>query len=167
MEQAQRSISEIETKLNNLLDKLNKTENKADLTDESLSLIEEAFLTLEIALKNLEGQDEEDNFTLESNLYDEVSSRINEYRQLFKSIRTGAMGSKSQCIEDICRFCVIHNKTFDQVLEVTSYYLQNTQYACNADRFIYHIDSISGKEKSRIETIFEEYENKESTWKTI
>lgn len=112
-------------------------------------------------------QDEEDNFTLESNLYEEVSSRINEYRQLFKSIRTGAMGSKSQCIEDICRFCVTHNKTFDQVLEVTSYYLQNTQYACNADRFIYHIDSISGKEKSRIETIFEEYENKESIWKTI
>lgn len=102
---------------------------------------------------------DEDDVELNTSILDEVTLRIDEYRKLFKGIqgRTGAMGNRQQCIENLSRFCGLNNKTFDEILEVTNWYLQHTQYPSNADNFIYHTDSVSGKEKSRIEVCFEEY----------
>jgi len=111
---------------------------------------------------------EEGDIELNTSVLDIVTARIDEYRNLFKSVkRSGIMGNKQQCIENLSRFCATHNKTFDEVLEVTQMYLQGTTYPANADNFIYHHDSITGKEKSRMETIFDEQQDKTEVWKVI
>lgn len=100
---------------------------------------------------------EEGDTELDTSIIDEITSRIQEYRLLFKPVRTGAMGNKQKCIEDMTRFCATFDKTFDDCLEVTRWYIQHTQYPSNADNFIFHTDPVSGKEKSRLEVCFEEY----------
>lgn len=109
----------------------------------------------------------EEGIELDDSIYNEVERRIDEYRRLFKSVRTGGMGNKRTCIDDISKYCATNDKSFDDILEVTQWYLQNAKLPCNADNFIYHTDPVSGKIKSRIETIFDEYQNQEETWKTI
>lgn len=100
---------------------------------------------------------DEDDIELGTDTIDLVRSRIEEYRSLFKGLRVGAMGNKQLCIEYLSKFMTLNNKTFDEILDVTKWYLGRTQYPKNADNFIYHTDSNSGKEKSLLETIFEEY----------
>lgn len=100
---------------------------------------------------------DEDDIELGTDTIDLVRSRIEEYRSLFKGLRVGAMGNKQLCIEYLSKFMTLNNKTFDEILVVTNWYLGRTQYPKNADNFIYHTDSNSGKEKSLLETIFEEY----------
>ena len=100
---------------------------------------------------------DEDDIELGTDTIDLVRSRIEEYRSLFEGLRVGAMGNKQLCIEHLSRFIVLNNKTFDEILEVTKWYLERTQYPKNADNFIYSIDINTGKEKSMLETIFEEY----------
>lgn len=110
---------------------------------------------------------DEDDIELGTDTIDLVRSRIEEYRSLFKGLRVGAMGNKQQCIDNLARFCTIHNKTFDEILEVTRYYLTNNQYPANADNYIFHTDPISGKEKSRMEVSFDEFTDNNQTWKAI
>lgn len=100
---------------------------------------------------------DEDDIELGTDTIDLVRSRIEEYRSLFKGLRVGAMGNKQLCIEYLSKFMTLNNKTFDEILDVTKWYLGRTQYPKNADNFIYYTDSNSGKEKSLLETIFEEY----------
>lgn len=100
----------------------------------------------------------EDGIELNTSILDEVTSRIEEYRKLFKVFkRPGIMGNRQECIEKLSRFCATHNKTFDECLTITQWYIQHTEFPANADNFIFHIDSVSGKEKSRMEVCFDEY----------
>lgn len=99
----------------------------------------------------------EEGITINNELYDTIVERVEEYRKLFKGIRPGSMGNRQKIIEDLTRFCNKFNKTFDEILEVTQWYISRTQYCPNADNYIYYIDK-DGKEKSRLEVSFDEYE---------
>ncbi len=66
------------------------------------------------------------------------------------------MGNRQQCIEHLTRFCRQHKKSFEEILDVTSWFIAHSQYPPNADNFVYHIDK-DGKEKSRLEISFDEY----------
>lgn len=86
---------------------------------------------------------------------------------MFKPVRTGGMGDKQLCLEYLVRFCAVNKKTFDEVLEVTDWYIRTSKLPSNADNFIYHTDIVSGREKSRMETAFEEFETTDTGWKQI
>ena len=77
------------------------------------------------------------------------------------------MGNKQTCLEYLVRFCAVNKKTFDEVLEVTQWYIRTSPLSANADNFIYNTDITSGREKSRLETAFEEFETTDQTWKSI
>ena len=104
---------------------------------------------------------------LDTSLFDEIEQRLQEYRILFKPVRTGGMGNKQTCLEYLVRFCAVNKKTFDEVLEVTQWYIRTSPLPANADNFIYNTDITSGREKSRLETAFEEFETTDQTWKSI
>lgn len=86
-----------------------------------------------------------------------VRERIDEYRSMFKGIRTGSIGEKQKVINMLTQFCLQNNKTFDDVLLVTKVYMQytDTQMISNADNFISKIDR-NGDEISLMKMAFEE-----------
>jgi hypothetical protein len=86
-----------------------------------------------------------------------VRDRVDEYRSLFKGIRTGSIGEKQKVINMLSQFCLQNNKTFDEVITVTKVYMQytDTQMISNADNFISKIDR-NGDEISLIKMAFEE-----------
>lgn len=101
---------------------------------------------------------EEDFVELNFKNSQEIPLRINEYRNKFKfpSIRTGMMGDKQTCIDNMIRFCSENNVTFDDVLLVTDVFIQytETRFLPNADNFIYSFQN--GKEISKLKIAFEE-----------
>ena len=88
---------------------------------------------------------------------EEITSRVDEYRKLFKNIRSGSIGDKQKVISQLTRFCLLHNKTFDEVLQVTKLYMEYTEFKLisNADNFISKLDK-DGKEVSLLLMAFEE-----------
>ena len=104
----------------------------------------------------------EDDLQIEEDvgLIAEITSRVDEYRKKFKypMVRSGMMGDKKQCVENLIRFCTENKKTFDDVLLVTDVYIQytDTKYLPNADNFIYSLQN--GKEISRLAIAFDEQE---------
>lgn len=101
-----------------------------------------------------------------------VAERIDEYRKLFKGIRTGSIGEKQQVIQLLTQFCLENNVTFDQVLETTELYMDYTErhLVSNADNFILKTDK-NGNSISLLKIALEEQEmsgsSENRTWKTI
>lgn len=97
----------------------------------------------------------------------EIENRVDEYRRLFRGLRSGSMGNKATVVEYLQRFCVENSKSFDEILNVTQKALEgsNRTYFPNADNFIY--DMSSGKERSRLLISFEEYEESSSLFRNI
>jgi hypothetical protein len=87
----------------------------------------------------------------------EVRNRIDEYRSLFKGVRTGSIGVKQKVVELLTRFCLENQVTFDDVLAATISYMNYTdsQFISNADTFISKIDK-SGQEISLLKISLEE-----------
>ena len=87
-----------------------------------------------------------------------IDDRINEYRHLFKVARVGNMGVKANVLTLMKQFLHSHQEiTFDDVLNATAYYIQNTDstYINNAENFIYK--NVNGNIVSKLETVLEEY----------
>lgn len=86
-----------------------------------------------------------------------IKERVDEYRQLFKGIRTGSIGVKSKVVELLTQFCLQNNVTFDEVLEATKIYMSYTDFhlISNADNFISKLDK-SGQEVSLLKLALEE-----------
>ena len=72
----------------------------------------------------------------------EIRDRIDEYRSMFKGVRTGSIGVKSKVTDLMIQFCLRNNKTFDEVLLATKVYMQYTDFKLisNADNFISKLD---------------------------
>jgi len=102
----------------------------------------------------------------------EVRDRIDEYRSLFKGVRTGSIGVKQKVIELLVQFCLQNQVSFDTVLEATKAYINNTdfQIVSNADNFISKIDR-AGQEVSLLKLAIEELEmdshSNKQTYKVI
>lgn len=82
--------------------------------------------------------------TTDSNIEQQVdiSSRVDEYRSLFKGIRPKSLGSKPVVIEMLNNFIAKYGYSFDEILTVTEKMVSATerQFIPNADNFIYSID---------------------------
>lgn len=87
----------------------------------------------------------------------EVRDRIDEYRSLFKGVRTGSIGIKSKVSDLLVQFCLKNNKTIDEVILVTKVYMDYTDFKLisNADNFISKLDK-DGNEISLLAMAFEE-----------
>lgn len=93
-----------------------------------------------------------------SAIEEEVRSRIDEYRQMFKGIRANSIGVKAKVVELITRFCIQHNVSFDDVLMATKVYMQyidDIKLMSNADNFITKLDK-DGNEISLLQMAIEE-----------
>ena len=101
-----------------------------------------------------------------------IKERVDEYRSMFKGIRSGSIGEKQKVIQLLVRFCLENNKTFDDVLIVTKVYMDYTDsgVTSNADNFIYKVDK-SGLEVSLLKIACEEQgmssDSGDRTWKVI
>lgn len=86
-----------------------------------------------------------------------IRDRIDEYRSLFKGIRSGSTGIKQKVISLMNEFCQMYNKTFDEVVQVTKVYMTYTDFhlISNADNFISKLDK-DGNEISLLLLAFEE-----------
>lgn len=94
-------------------------------------------------------------------LHDEVEARVNEYRHLFKGIRTSSMADKKVVIEYLKRFIGEEDVKFDDIVRVTTLAIQTAdlKYFPNADNFIYAVRG--NKEISQLRTAFEEHDTVE------
>ena len=102
-------------------------------------------------------QDEEEpQVVSRSDMLTDVMEKYQEYRQLFKGIRTGGMGDKQTVIDNLIRFCRDENQPMEHIIRVTREYLERTDYPFNADNFIY--SQKNGKEVSPLRTAIEEQE---------
>lgn len=104
-------------------------------------------------------EDEEFNEEIDDNTEIEttVKDRIDEYRQLFKGVRSNSIGIKAKVIELMTRFCIQNNVSFDDVLMATKVYMQYTdiKVVSNADNFISKLDK-DGNEISLLQMAIEE-----------
>lgn len=91
-------------------------------------------------------------------LNDEVESRVNEYRHLFKGIRTSSMADRKVVTEYLKRFMEEEEVKFDDIIRVTTSAIQTAdlKYFPNADNFIYSVRG--NKEISQLRTAFEEHD---------
>lgn len=82
---------------------------------------------------------DEDYFNAFTNNVIAENTDIDRYRSLFKGVRVGNMGNRQNVINLINRFIYEYKVNFDEILEATMYYIQNTemQYITNAENFIY------------------------------
>lgn len=73
-----------------------------------------------------------------SDISKEIKENIHNYRNLFKGFRIGSMGNPDECVKRMTQFIIMHNTSFDKVMEATMYYLEreNPEYVMNADNFI-------------------------------
>lgn len=86
-----------------------------------------------------------------------VKDRVDEYRSLFKGIRSGSIGVKQKVIELLIQFCIQNQISFDDILEATKVYMSytETKLISNADNFIIKLDK-DGKEVSLLKLALEE-----------
>ncbi len=98
---------------------------------------------------------------VDTSIEKQIRERIDEYRSLFKGVRSGSIGQKQKVIDLLIDFCHSNQKTFDEVLEVTKVYMSYTDFnlISNADNFISKIDH-TGKEVSLLTMAFEEQDMK-------
>lgn len=102
----------------------------------------------------------------------EIRDRVDEYRQLFKGVRTGSIGIKQKVIDLLIQFCRANAVSFDDVLLATRSYMSYTDFAVisNADNFISKLDK-SGQEISLLKMAIEEQsmdsDTSERTYKLI
>ena len=98
----------------------------------------------------------------------EVLDRIQEYRQLWNYRITGIkgkMGNKDNCVKHIKKFTQEHKLTFDEVLQLANYYVNNFKdisgYIQQADYFLYKEHLIEGKKitRSRAASLLGEYKD--------
>lgn len=87
----------------------------------------------------------------------EIRDRVDEYRSLFKGIRSGSIGVKQKVTDLLVKFCLAHNKTIDEVVKTTEIYMSytDTKMISNADNFIHKVDK-DGNEISLLLLAFEE-----------
>lgn len=134
------------------------------------NLVKLNLLTNQIVLQIGLYEGEEVNISeIDLSVEQEIRSRVDEYRKLFKGIRTNSIGDKQKVISLLIQFCINNSVSFDTVLDVTKHYIDNTEYKLNADNFISRIDK-SGEELSALKTAVEEYSmssNDAGLWKVI
>jgi hypothetical protein len=96
----------------------------------------------------------DDNLKIE----EEIKQRVDEYRQLFKGIRSNSIGVKSKVVEMLTKFCIENSIDFDTVVLSTNVYMQyvdNIKLVPNADNFISKLDK-DGNEVSLLKMAIEE-----------
>jgi len=119
-----------------------------------------------------DGEVVELNVDYEAVIEQEVRERIDEYRSMFKGIRSGSIGEKQKVITMLTQFCIQNQKSFDDVLLVTKAYMSYTDFKVisNADNFISKLDK-EGNEISLLKIAFEEQDmssqSTERTYKMI
>lgn len=103
---------------------------------------------------------------------DNVELWIDEYRQLFKGKKSGAMGDRNTCIKNMRKFMSEHNYTKDFILKVTLKYINdqmrdnNCKYLMQADYFIYkNQDFTRVNTRSKLATCCEEFKDGEEEQK--
>lgn len=86
-----------------------------------------------------------------------VRERIDEYRELFKGVRSGSIGIKQKVIELLIQFCLQNSVSFDDILTATKVYMTYTDFKLisNADNFISKLDK-DGNEISLLKLALEE-----------
>lgn len=101
-------------------------------------------------------------------LFGEIDSSdkwIDEYRQLFKGKKAGAMGSRTACIKKMDKFITEFGFSKDVILDATRRYINQCRdnsyfYLQQADYFIYKNEVMAGStiEHSKLSTFCEEVE---------
>ena len=94
---------------------------------------------------------------IDYSLRDQINERIDEYRSMFKGIRSLSIGNKQKVIDLMTRFCLENQADFDEILEATKVFMSytETQVIPNADNFIYKLDK-DGNEISLLKLAMEE-----------
>lgn len=89
---------------------------------------------------------------------------INDYRKLFLNVRTGAVATKSLCVEKMNVLLSQYGYTRKEVIDGTKYYLNRMKeegrlaYVMNADNFIYRVNA----DESMLSQMIEEKELNQS-----
>ena len=143
-----------------------KHELKARVSEEVFSFLQQKKMIKLNLLNNkiecLVAIYEHEDFTIDfddtSAIEEEVRTRIDEYRQMFKGIRANSIGIKAKVVELMTRFCIQHKVSFDDVLMATKVYMQyvdDIKLMSNADNFITKLDK-EGNEISLLQMAIEE-----------
>lgn len=93
---------------------------------------------------------------------DEIKERIQEYRNIFKGLKIGSMGSKNSCIEKLQKWVKENPEySFDDILKAANIYIESLssyQYLQRADYFIYKQDK-NGSINSSLSAYIDEINN--------
>ena len=94
----------------------------------------------------------------------DIRDRVDEYRSLFKNVRSGSIGVKAKVIQLLIQFCKLNNKTFDEVLEATKVSMSYTDFhfISNPDNFLFTLDK-DGNEISLLKMAIEEQDMSSDT----
>jgi len=111
---------------------------------------------------NYEFIKKEDKNKPEDKIYNEVKNRIQEYRNLWKGLFTGSMGTPTACVDKLTEWLINNPQySFDDVLTASEYWIENKlsevrnpSLLGQADYFIYK--NVDGNKMSRLSSIIEE-----------
>jgi putative ubiquitin-RnfH superfamily antitoxin RatB of RatAB toxin-antitoxin module len=98
----------------------------------------------------------------------EIEDRVEEYRNVFKGLKKGAMGSLTNCKQNLSIFLKNNpNNTFDQILNAAKVYVNSVNdftYLQRADYFIYKENSNKIKVSSLEAYIDESIDETNNNW---
>jgi len=135
---------------------IKKIENKIYLREKSIKLIE--FLSIEIEMSFNTNKKEIKKSKRVISL--EVEERIHEFRDKWRGLKAGSMGSEKSCKEKLNRWMKENPKySFEDILKASDLYLAtegaNVKFLQRADYFIFKQDSYKN-EMSRLSAFIDE-----------
>jgi hypothetical protein len=138
---------------------IKQIENKIYLREKAIKLIEflsiESDISFNTGIKNIKKS--------KRVISSEIEDRIYEFRNKWKGLKAGSMGSEKACKEKLNRWMKENPKySFDEILKAADLYLStegaNLRYLQRADYFIFKQDSYKD-ETSRLSAFIDEIDN--------
>lgn len=133
---------------------------KIILRNSSIELIESLLIEKDVTFKNDKKIVKKSKRTINN----DVENRIEEFRNKWKGLKPGAMGSSKSCKEKLTRWMLENPEySFDEILKAADLYLvnegRNTKYLQRADYFIYKKEGID--ENSRLSAYIDDIDSNE------
>lgn len=152
----------------NILNSLQNKQFIKAITNEEIIIREKGKIFLElISIDGLNSNENSKKIKKSSRIIDnEIDLFIKEYRQLWKGLKLGSMGSESACKEKLARW-MKNNPTYskEDILKAAKLYLDNINnytYLQQADYFIYKKDA--NGESSKLSAFIEEIDSPLNDW---
>lgn len=134
-------------------------DNKIYLREKAIKLIEFLSIESDISFNTNKKEIKKSKRVISS----EIEERIHEFRDKWRGLKTGSMGSEKACKEKLNRWMKENpNYSFEQILKAVDLYLNtegtNLRYLQRADYFIFKQEN-SKEEVSRLSAFIDEIDN--------